>query len=274
VNTFVSYVTPAEFKTSPTAVDTSKLDQQNIGNTVAQDSVLADILRRASRWADTICRQPLYATTYTESKAINMTRDKRLVVHPNCSPLNTLVSVKYRYSPADSWTDVDTTNSIELYESWFDIYGSTILSFSTSRPTTVRYVYNAGFAVTSLAAGIATGVTSITVKDVSGIVAGSGFTIGVGYTAEFVKALAVVGNTITLTVPTVLAHNVDDNVSTVPDDIRQAVVSLAGFLIRERGSLAITMNETTLTSTSQYAKSDDVKYAVQMLKPYMRVVSS
>jgi hypothetical protein len=275
MNTFATYITPDEFKFSPTAIDTANLDQENIGNAAAQLSVLTALLRRASRWADNICKQPLYAKTQTELKAISPTRDYRLVIHPNCTPLVGLTSVRYRRYPSDTWSDVVMSSDVQQFETWFEVYRQ--LNPFPVTPTNrllVEYTYTSGFSTSVLTANSIVGATTLSLQDATGLVAGTGFTVGVGSTAEYVTVQSVVGNVVTLTAATTLAHTTNDVTSSVPDDIRQAVIMLAGFLIRERGSMAVTMNETTLTSSSTYAKSDDVKLAARLLGPYMRIVSS
>lgn len=275
MDTFVSYITPAEFKSAPTALDTASLDQSNIGNPTAQLAVLADLLRRASRWADAICRQPLLAKTRTEVKTIYATRDYRLVIHPSCSPVVSLASLKYKSFPADQWFDTDVVNDIQVFESWFDVYGSRYFNYlNPVNRYIVSYTYTSGFAVTSVGADSLVGATSLTLVNTTGIVVGTSMTVGTNLTVDYVTVESVTGNVVTLAAPTVFAHVVGDPASALPDDIRQAVILLAGFLIRERGSMAVTMNETTLTSSSTYAKSDDVKMAARMLAPYTRMMSS
>lgn len=275
MNTFVSYITPAEFKAAPTAVDTANLDQSNIGNAPAQAAVLADLLRRASRWADSICKQSLLAATRTELKTVYATRDNRLVLFPNNTPFISLASVQYRISPADNWYVVDPTTDVQAFETWFEIYGTRYINYlNPYNRYLVGYTYTAGFAVTTVGADSLAGATSLTLTNATGIVAGTNFTVGSGITVDYVTAASIVGNVVTLTAPTISAHVVGESASALPDDIRQAVILLAGFLIRERGSIAVTMNETTLTSSSTYSKSDDVVFATKMLAPYMKMVST
>jgi hypothetical protein len=286
------YVTANEFKQAPTGTDTNTLDQTNIGNQAAQDSALLNIIRRASAWVDTIVQQPLEASLDTEIKSVRMGRDGLVNVHVDQSPIISLQSVQFRYHPRDPYQTVDLS-SIEVREGWFTIYdlfyntslGQDLASLSyydmplynrqELLPISIKYTYLNGWANTTLAVAAAANATSITVVDSTGVVVGQRLTIYDGQYQETVVVQAVNGNVITLSRGLVFAHAIGVGVSAIPDAVKQATIMLTSALIKDRGSLAITMQETSvLNVNSSPNKSGEVDIAKTLLTPYRRVVVS
>jgi hypothetical protein len=286
------YVTANEFKQAPVGVDTSTLDQTNIGNQAAQDAALLNILRRASAWVDTIVQQPLEASLDTEIKSVRMGRDGLVNVHVDQAPIISLQSVLFRYHPRDPYQTVDMS-SIEVREGWFTIYdlfyntslGQDLASLSyydmplynrqTMLPLTVKYTYLNGWANTTLAVAAAINATTITVADSTGVVVGQKLTIYDGAYQEIVTVTAINGNVLTLSRGLVFAHAIGVGVSAIPDAIKQATIMLACALIKDRGALAITMQETSVLNVNGSPnKSGEVDIAKQLLAPYRRVVVS
>jgi hypothetical protein len=286
------YVTANEFKQAPTGIDTSTLDQTNFGNQAAQDSALLNILRRASAWVDTIVQQTLEASVDTEIKSVRMGRDGLVNVHVDQAPIITLQNVQFRYHPRDPYQTVDMS-SIELREGWFTIYdlfyntslGQDLASLSyydmplynrqTMLPLTVKYTYLNGWANTTLAVAATVNATSITVVDASGVVVGQKLTIYDGAYQESVTVQAVNGNVITLSRGLVFAHAIGIGVSAIPDAVKQATIMLACSLIKDRGALAITMQETSVMNVNGSPnKTGEVDVAKTLLAPYRRVVVS
>lgn len=286
------YVTANEFKQAPTGIDASTLDQTNIGNQASQDAALLNILRRASAWVDTIVQQPLEASVDTEIKSVRMGRDGLVNVHVDQSPIISLQSVQFRYHPRDPYQTVDMS-SIEIREGWFTIYdlfyntslGQDLASLSyydmplynrqELLPISVKYTYLNGWANTTLAVAAAANATSITVVDSSGVVVGQRLTIYDGQYQETVVVQAVNANVITLTKGLVFTHAIGVGVSAIPDAVKQATIMLASSLIKDRGSLAITMQETSVLNVNGSPnKSGEVDIAKTLLAPYRRVVVS
>jgi hypothetical protein len=287
------YVTANEFKQAPTGIDTSTLDQTNIGNQAAQDSVLLTILRRASAWVDTIVQQDsLEASLNTEIKSVRMGRDGLVNVHVDQAPIITLQSVQFRYHPRDPYQTVDMS-SIELRESWFTIYdlfyntslGQDLASLSyydmplynrqELLPLTLKYTYLNGWANTTLSLAASVNATSITVADSTGIVANQKLSIYDGIAQETVTVTAINGNVLTLSRGLLFAHAVGVGVSAIPEAVKQATIMLATALIKNRGSLAITMQESSVLNVNASPnQSGDVDIAKKLLAPYRRVVVS
>lgn len=289
------YVSIDEFKSAPTSVDTSNLDGTRVGNSAAQDAALTAILRRSSAWVDAICSQTLGAANVTETKETNLTRDGRLVVHTDNTPIITLTSAQYRLYPSLTFTPIDITQ-IQTYTSWFTVYGITTYNPSPSfivenpafgyvspwqrqslsdLPVTLQYTYTSGYMNTSLSGAVTTGAATITVADATGAYAGLKFTLYDGPLTEDCEVLSVAGNVITLKNALVNAHIDKTAVSAIPSNVKEATILLAAFLIRERGSVAISMNDLTMNGISSASvKSSDVDFAQMMLAPYKRVITS
>lgn len=287
------YVTANEFKQAPTGIDTSTLDGTAYGNQQAQDSALLNILRRASAWVDTIVQQEsLEATVNTELKEVRMSRDGRVNVHVDQVPIIALQSVQYRSHPREPYEQVDL-NSIEVRDNWFTIYdlfyntslGQDLMSYvsygdplynrQTEIPLTVKYTYLNGWANTTLTAAASIGASTITVADSTGIVANQRLTIYDGASQESVVVIGVNGNVLTLSKNLVFAHAIGVGVSAIPEAVKQATVMLACSLIKDRGALAITMQETSVLNVNASPnKTGEVDIAKQLLAPYRRVVVS
>lgn len=292
----IPYVAVAEFKQAPTAIDISTLDQTAIGNQQAQDSALLNVLKRASAWVDNICRMDtLSATLTTETKEVRLTRGGRINVHVGMTPIVNLQTVKYRLNPSVGYSTVDNT-LIQTYESWFSVYAinpynltNTLMMqmpafsyFAQSQrdmmldvPITVQYTYVSGYFNSQVVGAVTIGANTITVVDATGLVIGSTFTIYDGATEESCKVLSITGNTITLTAPTLFAHADKAPASALPEAVKQAVILLASYLIKERGSMALTVTGESVGSASgSYSKAEDIQTAKSILQPYIRVVSS
>lgn len=290
------YVTLNEYKQAPTAIDITTLDQTNLGNQAAQDAALLEVLKRASSWVDNICKQILQATNNVETKEVTVTRDGRIVIHPNNVPIINLTNFQFRNSPMQSYTVVDL-NEIEVYENYFSVYilGMGFLlpnlqlqpmyfNYSspfqmqrlTDIPLTAQYTYTNGFANATLTATADAGATTIQVDNATGFTVGNMVTIYDGANEENVTVSSVVGNTVTLQNPLLFAHNTTGvAVSALPSSVKEATILLASYLIKERGSLALSMGETTVTGTTMgYNRPSDIQIAKEMLKPYVRVVIS
>lgn len=298
------YVTANEFKQAPTGIDTDTLDQTNIGNQDAQDAALLNILRRASAWVDTIVQQEtLEATVNTESKEVYMGKDGRINVHVDNVPIIEMQSVQFRSHPRSPYQTVDLTN-IEVRDTWFtiyDIYYSSSLAqdllpmglgsgFYTSNifsgytspyyrktdyPITIKYTYLNGWANTYMASNASSGSTSFVVADSTGLTNNQRITIYDGGHQETINVVSINGNTLTVKNPLIFDHNAGSGVSAVPEAVKQATIMLASALIKDRGSLAITMQETSvLNVNSTPNKTDEVSIAKELLAPYRRMVVS
>lgn len=286
------YVTPQEFKTAPTSIDLSQLDATSIGNQAAQDASLTNILKTATAWVNRITNVITFeASTFTEAQELHAAKDGRVTVHPRNFPIISVQSVQYKIFPSDPFTSVDMTNVIP-YERWFTIYNLNTYFYGSftnwpiyytpyqlqkiaDYPMQINYTYTAGYMNTQLSVATTAGATTITVKDATGAVTGTKFTIYDGANTEDCIVQSVNGNVITLSSPLLNNHAVNTVVSAIPSAVKQATILIASYLIKERGSLSIMMNETVAPGTSMgYNKSSLLEDAKQLLVPFRRPVIS
>lgn len=287
-----TYVSVQEFKTAPTSIDLTQLDQTSIGNQNAQDASLLNILKSATGWVNQIlCVDTLEASTFTETKEVHSSRDGRVTVHTRNFPIISMQTVQYKIFPSDPYSVVDMTNVVP-YERWFTVYNMNIYFYGSftnypiyytpyqlqriqDYPMTINYTYTAGYMNTTLQSAASAGATTITVKDATGATAGSKFTIYDGANTEDCTVQSVNGNVITLSSPLVNNHAANIPVSAIPNQIKLATILLASYLIKERGSLGITMNETVASGTSMgYNKPSEIDAAKQLLVSFKRAVIS
>lgn len=285
------YATAFQFKQAPTGIDVSTIDQSNVGNQAAQDLALTNILKRASGWVNSILRvDSIEASLKTETKEVRLNKDGRLSVHVDEVPIKSLQSVQFRYSTLEQWMNVDL-NTIQAFDNWFtiyELYNTTMISNQfyyffpsiyeshnlTEIPLTVQYSYVSGYANTQLSVDATIGATSVTVADATGIVVGKQLTIYDGIEEETVTVDSISGNVLTLKNSLVFAHTSGTVINEIPEDIQQATILLAGVLIKERGSVAITMQESTISTLANSGqKIDDIAIAKELLSRYRRMVT-
>lgn len=287
------YLTVQEFKNAPTALDCSMIIP---GGTQAQnDAELTNVIRRASSWVNQICKMPtLEATSNTETKEVTMNNSGLIRIHPDMMPIITLLdSVQYKVSPVSSWISLPLSY-IQVFDRYFTVYNLNTTAISPTLaqqfpafgyytpyqmrnlqriPLTIQYTYVNGYPNTLLSANVIAGASTITVKNASGMV-GQKLTIYDNDLTEDVYILSVTGNAVTLTAPVLFSHNSGVAVSALPDSVKQATVLLTAFLIKQRGSLAVSMGETTIQGISRDQGSSDVNTAKEMLRPLIRGVVS
>jgi hypothetical protein len=113
-----------------------------------------------------------------------------------------------------------------------------------------------------------------------GVYPGTQLTIHDGAATEVVVVASVAGLALNLSAPTLYAHKVPAapdsvRVSAVPWVVEQATVSLVSYLIKRRGSRAMTIPQSPVTGGAAKAQSvgqpggqSDYDAAVEMLKPF------
>jgi len=286
------YLTVAEFKNAPTAIDCTNIIP---GASQAQnDAELTNVIRRASAWINQICKMPtLEATSNTEIKEVCLNSAGVLRIHPDMVPIITLLdSVQYKISPISNWVPLSITG-INVFPRYFVSYNLAQVMISPQGvqpfaltpyrspyvkwnmkniPLMLQYTYINGYPNTVLTTNSAIGATSITVKNAIGMV-NQTLTIYDSDKTEDVTILSVVGNVVTLASPLLFAHVAGMAVSALPDSVKQAAILLTSFLIQERGSLSISMGETTLQGLKQ-TSGTNVDVAKELLRPFLRGVIS
>lgn len=247
-----AYLTPAEYRQSPTGVDPSGLVK---GDAAASEAELVNIIGRACSFADFICGQVIAATPDTEADRLPVNRDGNIIIHPRQGPLLEVTGIAYGGTPT-AMTVLTDLSGLWVDESQIVVgaargawSGGGPLQFSApygTRRMYVRWSYVAGWPNTSLAAAATGGTTSLTVKNAVGIFPTiTTLVIYDGAQTETVKLAAsyVPGSTVlTLAAPLQYSHTtLGVSVSAFPPAVKQAVILLTSALIRTRGSSAIVM---------------------------------
>lgn len=279
------YLTVAEFKQAPTAIDVD--DLVGNGSAAVNDQELANVISRASSWIDSYCGQVLAATLDTETFRARVSRDGFLRLHPRYWPIIEVVSASYGSNPTLMNTLDPTTAWIEQQAVVFPLTGiasSFLGSIQFSRvysPTAEQFVsmtYVNGYANSELTANASAGASSIAVKDATGFLPNQKFMV---YDAEKTELCYVASTfvpvqgagSVTLAAPLAFAHNSTVNVSALPPAVKQAAIYMTGVILKARGNATLVMN--TLTPSQFMEKNpsamNDYQAAIELLKPYRRI---
>lgn len=279
------YITIAEYKQAPTAVDVD--DLVGGGSQGVNDQELANCVARASSWIDAHCGQVLSATKDTDSFRTRISRDGMLKVHPRFTPIVAVVSASYGIQP-DLMQDLDPTTAwIEYGSVVFPLSGTAAsffgaLGFSRNYKSTSEQfftiTYINGYANTLLASNAASGVSTLSVKDLSGFQPNHQYQIYDGSSSELITVASSFTPTtgagsLTLASATSYAHNSGVSVSGLPPAIKQAAIYMTNVILKSRGNSAIVMGGLSPNSieSDNPAVSNDYSSAMDILKPYRRI---
>ena len=282
------YLTIAEYKQAPTAIDYNNLVVASSDPDV-QDAELANVIARASSWIDGFCNQVLAATVETEQQRARLRPDGFLTIHPNFDPLIAVTSLSYGITPTQlvSFPDM-SVGWIEDHQ-FIMPYTTANISYSSQGPLQFgmpaiprasvfcKYTYIAGYANTTINAVANVGATSLTVKSGAGIIAGSSLTIYDGKETEVITVASnyVFGSTtVPLTSPLVYAHAVGDSISALPPAVKQAAILVTTAYLKVRGDYSLTMqvtNSAGQVSDNTASGNYDFALAKELLYPYVRV---
>lgn len=256
----VPYVGVAEFRASPTWVDTDDLIQA--GNQAAQDAELYNVLLKASGWAWSICEQPLHAHMVTQNLRCRVNKYGQVFIHPDNTPIRYPTGIAFGPDPKLMSVLADLTgvwieNARGLVVSLIPNGGLNLgsLQFGSVPPpvmeTYVTIQYVAGYGNTYLTAPATATQTTLTVADPTGFVApqtslfgnqvgGSIARIWEPGLEEAVKVdQTYVAGASPLKLASALAsnHAAGVQVSEFPPEVRQAVIALAvALLVRDDAS--------------------------------------
>jgi hypothetical protein len=294
----VSYISIAEYISAPTSVDTSQL--YTGGTTDENLDELANVIGRASDWANGICYQILAATLDTEMDSGVYVRHDG-TVRARCSfwPFRELDSfsvgpVPSRMAPiidpADVWLQgrkvlvvpVAGTTSNAVSRSVFALYGPV-------RPGTRVYIqwsyWNGWFHSTLASASLASATSLTLTMALPQSAAGVSLTIPDAANTETVQVASTFtgGTVIPLVNPTVYAHPSlgksiplpqSITVTELPPKIRQATISLTSCLIKVRGTQAEVMpnigGAPSREALIEGGGLEDYQVAVDLLEVYRR----
>lgn len=260
------YITPAEYKASPTGVNTSTITPGQSAQ-VNADSLMSEIIN-ASSWVDVICNQVIAATRQIQAGRY-LLRDGQIAIPVDCLPV-VQVNGWSTGSPGALTVATDLTGT--------QIDGNVVtIPYAPSREfggygtgrVYVELDYVAGYANALLAADTIAGATAITVNSTVGMVPGLPLRIYEPGVEENVTVLSVVGSTVNLSGPMAKAHTKDSNVSALPGVAKQATILLVSALIKGRGAQSIIMQGMQGTPSSRLLNTvdgtEEVERAVAML---------
>src|SRR5579859_1409106 len=261
----VPYISVDDYKNAPTAVDVSALIPG--GAAAAQLMALAVAIRSGSAWVNNLCRQILAATLDTEARdRVRIRSDGTALVKCSFWPVLEVDSFVAGSTPSTMTAISDTADIFLKGRKTLvvPIAGSgssqgTVLWFpGPLRPGDRAYCqwgYWNGWPHSQLAHAIATTDTSIQVTTtMPAALAGRIVTIwdatnsgGVNIEQLTVVSTFTGGTTIPIVGNPQFAHALPAApqaimVSTFPDDVRQATISLTSALIKARGAEAFEMD--------------------------------
>jgi len=283
-----SYLTIAEYKNAPTAIDINNLV---VGGTSAQqDAELASVIQRASSFIDIYVNQPLIAQNFTEQSRTRMTQEGFLVISPDYNNVVALNSLAYGATP----TNLVTVSSTSLQNCWFEksqiIYplsqlGTTYssqgpLSFGFPPASRSRiyaaYNYTAGYC-NGLVMSATAGASSFTMIDPIGLTAGTVVTIYDGASTEQVvvsPSYTYGSTTVNITGTLKYTHASGVAVGNMPQAVKQAAILITTDFLKVRGDNSLTMAVTTRASSGPSVQSivgSDIELAKQLLSPFRRM---
>jgi len=281
------YLTIAEYKSAPTAIDYNNLVVDS-ADPAAQDAELANMIARASSWIDSYCNQVLAATTETEQQRVRMSSDGYLKIHPSNWPVLGLTALSYGSQPNN------LTAFTDLSQGWIEDqtiimpWSSGSMNYSSSGPLSfgspasarsqvyVKYSYINGYANTLLVSGTS-GASSFVVKDATGILPGSHLTIYDGMNTETVTVASTYapGSTTILIGGSLSAsHGAGVAVSALPPAVKEAAILVTTAFLKVRGDYSMTMQVTEMvgkTGLNTASLNYDLELAKELLIPYRRI---
>jgi len=285
----IPYLTTAEFRNAPTAIDIDNL-VFNSSDPDVQDSELANVIARASSWIDTHCNQILGATSTTEQQRTRISPDGYIKWHPNYNPVIALTDLWYGYPSTNLYqvTDVSSAwleNQQILFPyasmgSLFTNQGPLQFGFPSTQGQVVflKYTYVNGYANDVIVTATA-GQSTLTVKSGVGITAHDTLKIYDGMYSENVTVANTYtfgSSTVPLTTPLLYSHSAGISISALPPAIKEAAILVTTAMLKVRGDNSLTMAVGTLpqqSSMPQYQASiqDDMSMAIDLLRPYRRI---
>jgi hypothetical protein len=282
------YITVAEYKQAPTALNISTLVAG--GNQAAQDAELAQVILRASSYMNEYFNQNLVADEYTETQRIRFSNSGGyFALHPYNAPIVSLSSFEYGANP-------NQLNALgDCSTAWFEgqqiiIPGNQIgWNYTSQGPlgfganmgqgnwTFTKYTYVAGYVNTIINAPTITGDSTLIVDDPTGIIAGQHYRIFDGANSERVTVsdnYVYGSSTVTLQSPMLYPHLAGAAFGNLPTALKQACILITGAFIKMRGDSSTTMAYTTSPSgnvAGSVRYGSDIAVALDMVNKFRRI---
>lgn len=279
------YVSIAEVYNNPSSLDYSNLIS---GGATAQQSVLTEVIGRASSWIDSYtCGAwgTLCATQNAENGRVWGSRDGTLRVHPKYWPIISVDAFSYSalgYGLPSNAASITPSGNIWIEPQEFIVTPQGVVNWGlnapagiTTSPYYVNFLYSNGWPNTLLSASVAAGATSITPSIVTGILPGTILTI---YDVPNDESIQVANTyvpgsaTVPLTSELQYNHGTTVTVTNLPPAVKEACLLLVGALIKQRGSGSLIVEDlgpaTRLDTSGIQGEGGDIGIAAELLSPY------
>lgn len=284
----VPYVSPAAFRAEPTYLDTDGLRVDD-PDPAAQTAALANILLKASAWADNQINQPFGAHTWTQRCRAHVGRTGNLTFHSDHGPVITVTSVGYGLAPnalttvagSQAWVE-DGANVVLPLGGNIAWSGSLQFGLPLSGEVFVQATLTAGFVATAVKVDATVGATSLTVVDPTGIVPGGQYRIwepGMEETVTVSPAwtppaatMPPTATAVPLAAPTLFNHAAGHDFSGLPAEVRTAISQYATALLMRPDSTA--EDEFPNTSLGSDTRRNDPRNGTGLIADAVRTLSS
>lgn len=280
------YLTIAEYKNAPTAIDYDNLVVG--GNANAQDAELTNAITRASSWIDQYCNQVIGGTTDTETQRSRIKSDGTIRFNPRFAPIVGLTSFAYGSTPNNLVTASDC--SVAWFEENTIIfpYANLSTSYSSQGPLQfgfpgtsgtevfLKYTYVSGYFNSTIVTATA-GASTVTVSNGTAILPGDSLRIYDGFNSESVTVASTYtfgSATVPITSPLLYTHLAGTAISDMPAAIKEAAILVTTAFLKVRGDNSLTMAVTTRGSEAVQGGQKigtDLAMAEQILKTFRRI---
>lgn len=296
----VAYVSNSQYQFAPTSMDVADLVPG--GTNQQQAQALADVLARASGWADRYCfgadpaaKGSSLAATVSVESAYQRVLGGSLRLACDYKPIVSVLGVDVGFDPSSvSSIGSPVAGSLRFGRRTIYVPAWSLPGFAARTPygpvapkVYAVWSYVNGYPHTTLAAPATAGADTLTVAATDGgttplgVLPGSRLSIVDGPATEQVTVSAVSGTTLTVS-PLTYPHTPPDApdfvpVTAMPADVSQAVIFLATALIKTRGDNDLVLDDITEPRQVKPAAGDeftDVAVAKQLLNPFRVRVKS
>lgn len=270
------YLTNQEFQDAPTGLNLTNLIPD--GTTAQETQALTRLLQRASAVVDRWCRQPLFAQSRTDTFHVYPDNHGNITVLARQFPVQSVSNMQYQLSPQSGWLALPMSGA-QVDPVSYPSYPQIVTAFGyygylkAYGPILVQMSYVAGFVSTTLGAATLANATTFTVADPTGITVGLTIPIEDGVNSEDVTVQSISGNVITPTSPLVNPHAIGAGVSLIPQEVKQAVIMIATFLLNERSTGEVDMGFGSSAPTMGKVKNvNEYQLGIDLLQP-LKVVA-
>jgi hypothetical protein len=249
---YTPYVSSTEVFNWPVGADVSQLVVG--GNTPQNAAALTEILLEASGEADSIAKKVLASTLDVQAGEYRVRRDGTIWVPVDYAPVVSVnnVAIGCAAGQLTAMTDLSGVwpgrKVVRIPVPTFPAVNFNVRNTpAIARPGSVfaEVTYVNGWAHTVLAAQAGVGTSQVTPVNVLGIVPGLTLTLRDGPNTEVVTVAPtyVMGSAVVpLTAPLANTHAAGATLSAMPPAVKLAVINLAKWIVKSRGSKAVVMD--------------------------------